>query len=79
MAIIEFSIYPNPASHQVTITPSSKLLSYSVELFDMNGKSVLYKENLIQQAIINVDFLSQGFYLMKLIQDNGVSVKKIVI
>lgn len=77
--ITEFSIYPNPASHFVTVTPFSKLHPYSIELFDMNGKSVLYKENLIQEQNIEVDFLSQGFYLMKIIQDNGISVKKIVI
>ena len=69
-----FSVYPNPANDIVTITTSDNL--QSIELFDVNGRTVSFTEGSSQ---INVSELSSGIYLMKVNTDKGSATKKIVV
>jgi hypothetical protein len=63
-------IYPNPSNNQWIISLEKKEIS-SIEVFDLLGKQVLFKEVNNQIAHINASNLSQGTYLAKISTDLG--------
>jgi Secretion system C-terminal sorting domain len=69
-----FGVTPNPARDFVTITTNDTLKS--VELFDMNGRTVLVSEGVNQ---INVSDLASGIYMMKVTSDKGTATKKLIV
>lgn len=69
-----FSVSPNPATDIVTITSNETL--NSVELFDVNGRTVLVSKGANQ---INISDLSSGIYMMKISTNNGSTTKKIIV
>ncbi|MBN8642649.1 MAG: T9SS type A sorting domain-containing protein [Flavobacteriales bacterium] len=71
---VSFGVSPNPAKDVVTIT-SDEVVN-SVELFDINGRTVLSIEGSNQ---INVSDLSSGIYMMKIASDKGTATKKLVV
>lgn len=71
---VSFGVSPNPAKDVVTIT--SEEVVNSVELFDINGRTVLSIEGSNQ---INVSDLSSGIYMMKIVSDKGTATKKLVV
>jgi len=68
------TVSPNPAKDIVTI--STDALIASVELYDVNGRTVLVSKGSNQ---INVSDLSSGIYMMKVTSDKGTTTKKIVV
>ncbi len=72
------SIYPNPASTQFTIElPSNK--PFSIEIFDLTGKCVKRVNELNTGDVILTGELNAGLYLVKVMVDNNLVVKKITI
>jgi hypothetical protein len=72
-------IYPNPAQDQIFINNSSPFDIKTIQLTDMNGKTVdLNHEKGIN--LIEVSSIASGIYLLQLINADGEQVvKKIVI
>jgi hypothetical protein len=63
----DVKIYPNPA-RELPISFSSENFILSYEIFDVNGKRVLYKNNVNQLfGFIEATSLSSGFYHVKFI------------
>lgn len=76
-----FVIYPNPAKTEVFIqNPDKNSSIVSVEVFDINGKSLITKKNLNQQLFsLNTESLSNGLYFMKITNTIGShSVHKLI-
>ena len=72
---IEFSIYPNPASHQITIS-SNLEIEYTTTIFDLSGNITV---NSIEK-IIDISSLSSGIYLIEVNWlDGNKSRKKLII
>jgi hypothetical protein len=81
---LKFFAYPNPANDRITLlfaTPASG--KYSIELYNAQGALVRPVEkgqaNGLQSLELNTRQLPQGLYLIKLITNAGVQVKRIVI
>ncbi|MBS1652539.1 MAG: T9SS type A sorting domain-containing protein [Bacteroidetes bacterium] len=75
----EISVYPNPASNYVTINYNNSS-AYKVELIDITGKSVILENINGFDAVINIDNLSSGLYLLKVSNTKGeVYTKKLLI
>ena len=80
----DFTIFPNPASHLVSIRIDvSELNNLDIRLTDMSGRTifatndfVVAEKNLLQ---LNTAKLSEGVYLIMLISDNETGLKKLVI
>lgn len=74
-----FSIYPNPAKNFVNITNTTGANITSVELVDINGRTVrnLTLSNISEAQIVLTD-LSTGIYTMKITSDKGIVTKKII-
>ena len=72
------TIYPNPASTSLNVVVSENA---TVQLLDVEGRVVLIQTNVNanQSQEINTQSLSSGVYLMKVSNENFVSVKKVVI
>jgi hypothetical protein len=73
------SIYPNPASHKVSITSNTTI--DRIDVYDILGKQVKTLKNLnrIDVTEINVTSLDSGLYLFKIWIEEQVQTKNIVI
>ncbi|WP_396192447.1 T9SS type A sorting domain-containing protein [Flavobacterium sp.] len=74
----KFTVYPNPTKGLVDISNDADASISSIELSDINGrvvKNIIFNDN---QTQIDISQLSQGMYLMKIVSDKGIAVKKIV-
>jgi len=72
------SIYPNPASQSVTVSTGQNLKS--IEIFDMEGRSMIQRN--AEKSFINIDTtpLTNGMYIVKAITENGdISTQKLTL
>ena len=70
------SIYPNPFVNEVSIGSSNVLNIQSVKVFDVNGKIVF--SSLQNIETINLDQLSNGIYILKLLANDKKATFKLV-
>jgi len=76
---LEFLVYPNPASNQITVTTTlfSNPLTYFI--YDVNGKVVKEGKLTKSQTNLNLVSFNSGFYSISITQNNGIGlVKKFV-
>ena len=67
------SIYPNPIQNELTISGENG----TIELFDVSGKLLISKEHL-NFSVLNVSDLNSGSYILKLTNENGSLIQKLV-
>lgn len=70
---VKINIYPNPVKDFLNIQNSQK---YDFEIYNMLGKLVLKGDNIENQ--INVNTLTKGIYILKLINDEKIFNKKFI-
>ena len=74
----EVDIYPNPFVSRLTIT--SQQAVQSIEIFNLAGQKVYLAEAHSSEALsLNLDFLKEGIYLMKVNYKGGISLTHKVI
>lgn len=74
----EISIYPNPASNQITL--SNVQLNSQVSIFTLDGKKVystLKKDS--EPMTVQVNSWNKGVYLVYIQANNGCTVKKVIL
>jgi len=76
IAKTDFAIAPNPASNQITIKTAGNF--NTVEIVSFLGQIVLTQSNDGNKATIDVSNLFNGIYFVRIISENGISVKKFV-
>ena len=57
----QLSVYPNPASSEITVGGHEGL----IEIFDMNGRLLLSRNEQNPISQINIEILSNGLYILK--------------
>ena len=67
------SIYPNPIQNELTISGENG----TIELFDVSGKLLISKKHL-NFSVLNVSDLNSGSYILKLTNENGSLIQKLV-
>jgi hypothetical protein len=68
----ELSVHPNPASKQLYIQMGDNSGKATVSLYNITGEQVMKEEKEIQgTAIIRVDNLAQGIYILKVQTSSG--------
>ena len=72
-----FSIYPNPASNGYVNITSFFSGVKTVSVYDILGKKVM--NTTISSSILNISELKSGVYILKIIQNEISSTKKLVI
>ena len=80
----EFLIYPNPASDILNVEVSGFQNLSGIYMYDMAGKKVYIEDfenvnELIVTRELNVSNFSRGIYLLKLLYDDKVITKRIVL
>ena len=73
------TIYPNPAKDLITLDPKPGIKTTSIEIIDMQGKVVMHQKIANDMLSFNTGDLPQGFYLVRVIGNQGVEVQKLVI
>lgn len=79
----QFSLYPNPTKGSFTIEFKDLANSFSVEVYDISGKTI-YENNYDQAAnmvqVINLEnTTSSGVYFVNVKSDKGVVIKKLIV
>jgi len=72
-----FSIYPNPTNGNSVTISSTRNAAISVQVYDILGKQV--KNETLVNNTLNVSNLKSGVYIIKIIQSNASTTKKLVI
>ena len=72
------SIFPNPATDFLFVEMNKDAV---LEVLDVQGKDVLLKQSLSAgiKNQVNIEFLLIGFYLLRIYNEEGVSVKKVFV
>jgi len=78
--IPDFSIYPNPATDQVTIEANAEMEGvWSYQLLDVHGKRIAAGKIQSRKAQITIGSLAQGVYVLHVKDEKGnVCLKRIV-
>jgi hypothetical protein len=75
-----YIVYPNPANNYLRIsTPYNSTGNTTIELYDAVGKKIISSSIFSNSTEINTSALPYGTYLLKLIQNNEIQIKKILI
>jgi hypothetical protein len=73
----EIEIYPNPATSQLYI--KNEINNHaSVQLYNCNGQKLLTKQLNNQLEAIDISQFSRGVYLLKIIKNNSLTVRKVI-
>ncbi|EAP87535.1 T9SS-dependent M36 family metallopeptidase [Croceibacter atlanticus] len=75
-----FTVYPNPASHQIHINSNKNSGLANVEVYDVNGRKVISKNiDLVNTATLNTAKLETGIYVLQINTDNATYTQKVII
>jgi len=69
-------VYPNPANNRFAIRGIQQA---SLEITDLNGKSVLYLQSVTENSHVDISALNPGIYLVKIQNKNKVVTNKLSI
>lgn len=76
MADMNTAIYPNPSHDFLNVSIEKTNHTAEIQIFDLLGKLVFEKEEVIGLTSINVSHLKKGIYLVKIIQLGQTEVHK---
>jgi hypothetical protein len=75
----DFELFPNPCSDIVNLSVLSITEKATIEILDISGKKVRDFETSMKNVSIDVSDLTEGLYLVKMINGNSTFVKKLVV
>ncbi len=75
---LNFSIVPNPSNGEVVVTLSSNFKTTKVEVFALTGELVANTEFTGSSSKLNLTSLNTGMYLVKISNETGTAVQRIV-
>lgn len=73
----EISLYPNPATTRMSINADETIRSISI--LDIKGQMIRTQSVNANQAVLDVQNLANGMYILSIVTDNGRTVKKVSI
>ncbi len=71
------AVYPNPASHHAKVASVHQI--EQVLVFDMNGKQLITQDVNAKSAILNLDKLSSGLYMLRVRAKNQTVDLKLIV
>ena len=75
---IAFTLFPNPADNQISITTTTPLHNAKIEVYDFLGRSVLqtFYKNHEDNFNLNIEQLNSGIYIVVLKQNDKLLMQK---
>jgi len=77
--VADFAIFPNPVSNGYFILNTKDATTRKVEIFDVLGKKVFDKTISGKRNQLNVSNLTQGIYILNVIENDKAASKKLLI
>jgi hypothetical protein len=75
-----FSIHPNPTSTTITISTHAKPNKNTfMTIYNISGQALLSRQITEQQTVVDVSWLPQGVYFVRVSNDSAVKVGKFVV
>lgn len=74
-----FTMYPNPASNQLTVKAKENNVSATLALIDITGREVYNRTGIEQTNTIDLHTFSEGVYFVRMILDGKVFTEKVTI
>lgn len=76
-ALIDYSVYPNPAAGTVYVkSPNIQ----SIYVKNLEGKTILYKNNINSDtSSFDLSKQAKGIYILKIVTENGVAIDKLIL
>jgi len=75
----EYSVYPNPASRQITIEmPTTPGKNTILTIYNLNGQQIIKRDITEPQTVMDVSGLLRGIYYVKVTNDKEVKAGKFV-
>lgn len=75
----DFTLYPNPNKGSFSIKVAQVEIGTTIEIIDINGKTVYQSVEFSESNITNVEGLKEGIYFVKLIQEQQITTQKVVV
>lgn len=75
---LDFDMFPNPAADNITIQLPTGTETANVEFYDYVGRLALSSKISNNNNKINIDNLSNGVYLLKVITENKIGAQKFI-
>ena len=75
--LLRYQVYPNPANESITISCSENEQT-TVYLLNIQGETLYQSQLQNNKTIIDLRGFESGIYIIKLIDDNGFVIKKVV-
>jgi hypothetical protein len=75
---LDFEMFPNPASEEITIQLPVGSNDASIKLYDYIGRLALSKKITLSENTIRVQGLSSGMYILKVLSDDKIGAKKFI-
>ncbi|HHH53943.1 MAG TPA: T9SS type A sorting domain-containing protein [Bacteroidetes bacterium] len=69
-------IYPNPANNELNINLGNVTESMIVEIYNTDGKKVIYKKISTSRGKIDISDVQSGVYFVNILKDNGEAITK---
>ena len=76
--LLKFEMFPNPASDKVTIQLPSGTEKATVQFYDYLGRLALTKKVTSAKNILEVNSLSKGVYILKVVTEDKVGSQKFI-
>ncbi|AXG68998.1 putative mobile pathogenicity island [Kordia sp. SMS9] len=78
--ISNLTLYPNPATRQITVVNDNNLALQKLEVYDITGRLVntVHLKNTTNTISVDVSYLNAGTYFIKLTADEGTTTKKLI-
>ena len=76
--IVGFAMYPNPVNNGKFVITSNNGANKQVEIYSMIGKQV-YIKTVKANETIDVSNLNQGIYVLRVIEDNKIATRKLIV
>jgi hypothetical protein len=75
---LDFEMFPNPASEEITIQLPVGSNDASIKLYDYIGRLALSKKITLSENTIMLQGLSSGMYILKVLSDDKIGAKKFI-
>jgi hypothetical protein len=63
--VVDFVLYPNPATNEITINAARTIMGSGYTIIDQTGKTILLGKLVNETTVINLDRLTVGTYLFR--------------
>lgn len=76
---IQFNVYPNPASNQLSISINNQAKGMYYSLYDVLGNAVMNGDINSNKTLVDVSGISEGIYILEVTNGTEKSSKRIVV